>query len=94
GLATAQRAAAKGAAVLMVARDPAKLAAAAAQIKGPIAPETASVDLADPVARTAFLASLDARGYLPDVLVNNAGQGLSGAFIDTPGDRIDAMIRL
>ena len=94
GLETARLAAREGAAVLMVARDPAKLAAAAKTVTGPMAPETAAVDLADPAALEAFIASLDKRGYVPDVLVNNAGQGLSGAFTDADWPRVDAMVRL
>ncbi len=94
GLETARLAAREGAAVLMVARDPAKLAAAAKTVTGPMAPETAAVDLADPAALEAFIASLDKHGYVPDVLVNNAGQGLSGAFTDADWPRVDAMVRL
>lgn len=62
GLETARLAAQEGAAVLMVARDRTKLTAAAATVTGPIAPETVTVDLADPVAIEAFIVSLDARG--------------------------------
>ena len=94
GLETARLAAQEGAAVLMVARDRTKLTAAAATVTGPIAPETAAVDLADPVALEAFIVSLDARGYVPDVLVNNAGQGSSGAFAEADWPRLDAMLRL
>jgi short-subunit dehydrogenase len=94
GLETARLAALEGAAVLMVARDRAKLTEAAAGVTGRIAPETAAVDLSDPAALEAFLASLDARDYLPDVLVNNAGQGMSGVFADADWPRLDAMLRL
>ena len=44
----------------MVSRDRNKLTAAAATVMGAIAPETAAVDLTDPVALDAFIASLDA----------------------------------
>jgi short-subunit dehydrogenase len=94
GLEIARLAAAEGGAVLMLARDATKLGTAAATLNGPIPPEIAAVDLADPNALEAFLAGLDARGYLPDVLVNNAGQGLSGAFADTGWERIDSMLRV
>jgi short-subunit dehydrogenase len=94
GLETARLAAASGAAVLMVARDARKLQAAADALPGAIPPETAAVDLADAAALDAFIASLDARGYLPDVLVNNAGHGASGPFVDADWRKLDTMLRL
>ncbi len=94
GLATARLAAESGAAVLMVARDAEKLRAAADALPGAIRPEIAAVDLTDAAALDAFLAGLDARGYVPDVLVNNAGAGASGAFVDADWRKLDAMLRL
>ncbi len=94
GLETARLAASSGAAVLMVARDATKLQAAADSLPGAIRPEIAAVDLSDAASLDSFLATLDARGYVPDVLVNNAGQGASGAFADTGWDKLDAMLRL
>jgi short-subunit dehydrogenase len=94
GLEVARLAAAEGGAVLMIAREPAKLRHAAATITGAVAPETAALDLADPKALEAFLAELDARGYMPDVLINNAGLGVSGAYDSTAWDRLDAMLRV
>jgi short-subunit dehydrogenase len=94
GFETARLAAQSGAAILMVARDPVKLRAAADTLPGAIRPEIAAVDLSDAAALGAFLADLDARGYVPDVLVNNAGAGASGAFAETDWNKLDAMIRL
>jgi len=94
GLEVARLAAASGAAILMVARDAAKLEAAAATISGAVRPQTAAVDLADALALDAFIADLDAAGYMPDVLVNNAGHGASGAFVDADWAKIDVMLRL
>lgn len=94
GLETARLAVASGDAVLMVARDAVKLRTAADALAGTIRPETAAVDLADAAALDAFIANLDARGYLPDVLVNNAGHGASGPFVDADWSRLDAMLRL
>jgi short-subunit dehydrogenase len=94
GLETARLAVASGAAVLMVARDAAKLQAAADTLPGVIRPSIAAVDLSDAEALDAFLAGLDARGYMPDVLVNNAGHGASGEFADADWNRLDAMLRL
>lgn len=94
GLEVARQAVAEGAAVLMVARNEDRLRAAAASLTGAIRPETVALDLSDAAALDAFLADLDARGYLPDVLVNNAGHGASGAFVDADWAKIDAMLRL
>jgi hypothetical protein len=94
GLETARQAALAGYAVLMVARDETRLRAAARRITGPVRPEVAAVDLTDPAALEAFLADLDAHGYVPDVLVNNAGQGASGAFVDSDWEKLDAMLQL
>jgi short-subunit dehydrogenase len=94
GLEIARQAVARGDKVMMVARDRGKLERAAAGAHGAVAPETCAVDLADAQALDRFLADLDARGYKPDVVVNNAGQGLSGAFVDADLARIDGMLRL
>jgi len=94
GLETARLAAQSGASVLMVARDVARLQAAATALPGAIRPQIAAVDLSDAAALEAFLASLDARGYVPDVLVNNAGAGVSGAFVAADWGKLDAMLRL
>ena len=94
GLEIARQAIARGDKVMMVARDKAKLERAAAGMRGAGVAETRVVDLADARALDQFLADLDARGYVPDVLVNNAGQGLSGAFVEAGAARIDEMLRL
>jgi short-subunit dehydrogenase len=94
GLETARLAVASGGAVMMVARDAAKLETAARSLGGAVRPEIAAVDLGDGRALEAFLAGLDSRGYVPDVLVNNAGHGASGAFVDTDWSKLDAMLRL
>lgn len=94
GLEVARLAAAEGAAVLMIARDAAKLQKAADSIVGAVRPEIAALDLADSGALDAFLTGLEARGYLPDVLVNNAGHGASGTFVDADWAKLDIMLRL
>lgn len=94
GLETARQAALAGDAVLMVARDATRLREAAARIRGPVRPEIAAVDLTDPAALDAFLARLDSEGYAPDVLVNNAGHGASGPFVDADWHKLDAMLQL
>ncbi len=94
GLETARLAVASGAAVLMVARDPERLLAAANTLSGPIRPQIEAVDLSDAGALDAFLAERDRLGYMPDVLVNNAGHGASGAFVDAEWSKLDALLRL
>jgi short-subunit dehydrogenase len=94
GLEVARQAVARGDHVLMVARGEAKLASAGAALGGGASIEVAALDLSNPAELDAFLAGLDARGFLPDVLVNNAGQGLSGAFVGADWVKIDQMLRL
>lgn len=94
GFEIARQAAASGDRVLMIARNEERLRDAASRIVGAVQPEIAALDLADPQALEDFLASLDARGYLPDTLVNNAGQGASGAFVEADWPKLDAMLRL
>jgi hypothetical protein len=94
GLETARLAAQRGDAVFMIAVDAVRLQAAAASLGGLTPAEIETVDLTDAAALDALLARLDARGYVPDVLVNNAGLGLSGAFAEADGSRLDAMLRL
>jgi len=94
GFEIARLAVAEGAQVLMLARDAVKLRAAADSLGGAIVPEIAAVDLSDAAALETFLQELDARGYVPDVLVNNAGQGNSGSFATAEWRRLDAMLRV
>ena len=94
GLETARLAAQRGDAVFMIAVDAVRFQAADASLGGPSPAEIETVDLTDAAALDALLAKLDARGYVPDVLVNNAGLGLSGAFAEADGSRLDAMLRL
>jgi short-subunit dehydrogenase len=94
GLEIARQAAAAGAKTIIVARDAAKLESVAAALEGPNRPETAVVDLTDPVRIDAFLADLDARGIVPDVLINNAGHGASGAFAESDWPKLEAMLRV
>jgi short-subunit dehydrogenase len=56
--------------------------------------DVATVDLTDRTATDSFLRSLEARGYTPNVLVNNAGQGLSGPFVDRDWSQVSSMLEL
>jgi short-subunit dehydrogenase len=51
-------------------------------------------DLAAPGAGVELKSRLDRRGIAVDVLVNNAGFGLYGDFVDEPLDRVLEMVRL
>jgi short-subunit dehydrogenase len=94
GLEIARQAITGGARTILVARDRQKLEAAAASIPGAHRPEIAVVDLANAAALETFIDELDRRGFVPDLLINNAGQGLSGAYTDEAWPKIDAMLRL
>ena len=94
GLEVARQASESGARTILVARDAAKLQAVAASLPGAHRPQTVTVDLTDPAQISSFLADLDARGVVPDVVVNNAGHGASGAFADADWAKYAAMIQL
>jgi len=53
-----------------------------------------AIDLASPGAASRLKSSLDARSVAIDVLVNNAGYGLHGDFLETPIERAVNMIQL
>jgi len=94
GFEIARLAAEAGACVLMVARDEQKLRAAAARIQGKRRPDVASVDLSDAVALDGLLSRLDRNAFVPDLVVNNAGHGASGALDEADWQKLDVMFRL
>jgi short-subunit dehydrogenase len=53
-----------------------------------------AIDLASPGAAVRLKSSLDARSVVVDILINNAGYGLHGDFVETPIDRTVDMIQL
>src|SRR5438876_5176694 len=53
-----------------------------------------AIDLASPGAASSLKSSLDARSVTIDVLLNNAGYGLQGDFLETPIERTLNMIQL
>jgi hypothetical protein len=81
-LALARRFAGAGHDVLLVARRPEPLIAAAERIRAESRVEvaTASIDITRPDAIVALEAALAARGAYADILVNSAGIGLAGQF--------------
>ncbi|MBB6306565.1 SDR family NAD(P)-dependent oxidoreductase [Xanthobacter tagetidis] len=92
GLAVAHEIAARGHRLLLVARDAARLEAAAREIAGGHggAAEIRVCDLSDAAATEALAADLAALG--PDILVNNAGFGDYGPFADLPAQSAAGMI--
>lgn len=52
------------------------------------------VDLSDTQAVTELHQRLAAQGVVIDILINNAGHGLQGAFLDSPAEAILSMIQL
>jgi short-subunit dehydrogenase len=51
-------------------------------------------DLSDPFAPVRLCASLEARGLTIDVLVNNAGYGIPGAYLASPWERHGALLQV
>jgi len=53
-----------------------------------------SVDLTEEPGRLALFDRLESVGYVPDLLVNNAGMGDFGAFAESDWSKLDAMLQL
>lgn len=96
GLDLARGLAARGHNLFLVARSAARLRAVADELAAAHGVTTAVhvADLADPAAPAALCAALDAAGIAPEVLVNNAGVGAYGPFLDAPLAETMAMIQL
>ncbi|MEY9876994.1 NAD(P)-dependent dehydrogenase (short-subunit alcohol dehydrogenase family)/pimeloyl-ACP methyl ester carboxylesterase [Streptacidiphilus sp. MAP12-33] len=94
GRATALAFAEAGASVVAADLNPAS-AARTAQLAALLgAPRTGSyaVDVSDPAAMETFAKTVQAEHGVPDVVVNNAGIGLGGAFLDTQTSDWDAVL--
>ncbi len=87
----ARQCAARGEALLLVARRQDRLEALAAEVGGA---EVIALDLAAPGAAAALLAEAQSRGLEIDTLINNAGFGLAGRFDRLDADRQVEMIDL
>lgn len=88
--------AAKGYDLLLVARDQARLERMASDLstKHAVSVQTVAIDLTVPdAAQRLYVASRQCRDHV-DLLVNNAGFGAFGAFIELPMLRIQEMLRL
>jgi short-subunit dehydrogenase len=86
----ARQCAARGEAVVLVARRRDRLDALAAELGG----EAIAADLAEPGAPERLIAEVRSRGLSVDTLINNAGFGLAGRFAELPLDRQREMIGL
>jgi uncharacterized protein len=86
GKAFAELLAAKGYAVVLTARRGDRLDALAAELreKYQVSTQTIVADLAEPNASAQIAAELAARGLAIDLLVNNAGYGVPGSYVNVP----------
>ncbi len=93
GQATACAFAAEGAEVLVSDIDSAGAAATVARIRdgGGVA-HSYTLDVADADAVERFAEQVCAAHGVPDIVVNNAGIGAAGAFLDTPAERFDRVL--
>ncbi len=96
GRALALRVARAGARLVLVARREARLRALAEELVLSGAPEPVVLpwDLGEPGAAERLADELERRGLHPDVLVNNAGFGIHGAFARHSAERLQSMLSL
>ena len=96
GEAFAEVFAAEGFDVVLVARRESRLQALAERLHGTygVGADVIAVDLGDPQAPGHIVSELAGRGLQIDALVNNAGYGVPGAYLRSPWDTHDAMLRV
>ncbi|MFN3867665.1 MAG: SDR family NAD(P)-dependent oxidoreductase [Hyphomicrobiaceae bacterium] len=96
GRAIAERLARRGYDVLLVARTSTDLERAAAELRRRLPADqivaACAVDLASTDAAAVIMTALHAHGLRADVLVNNAGVGLGGPFIDHDAVDIERLV--
>lgn len=92
GAEMARLAAARGRPLVLVARREERLRALAAGLQ--VKTEIVALDLQAPEGAARLMEALDARGIVPETLVNNAGFGLRGGFATMPYDEQMAMVEL
>jgi len=96
GLELARIAAASRHDLILIARSEDKLTRLARELRKAhsINVEAVAADLADPLAGERLMSRLDPLGVSIDILINNAGFGLYGRFVDNPLDTELAMIQV
>jgi len=85
---------ARGEKLILVARREDRLRQMAAALGGDAAVAVVPADLSAPGAAERVMAAVEGLGLTVDFLVNNAGVGHTGPFVEEPLDRIRAMIDL
>jgi len=96
GIEFARQLAARGANLLLAARSEAPMQELAAQLRTAhaIQARVEAIDLAQPGAAEALKARLDAAAIAPDIVINNAGFGLYGDFLEHTPQRLHEMLQL
>src|SRR5690606_37031613 len=94
GLEIARRFAGRGRTVVLVARrsDPLELAASSIRRELGTAALGLSLDVTRPDAAEVLEDALARHGFYADVLVNNAGMGLSGDYISHKAEQVGALL--
>jgi len=93
GVAFARDLAVRGCALVLVARSEAPMQQLATELRATGATvHVRPADLSEAAAREALARGLASDGLAIDVLVNNAGFGVFGAFADTDWSRLDALL--
>ncbi len=92
----ARELAARGHGIVLVARRADRLGALAAELREAhgVRAEALACDLTDPAARDALPGRVQELGLTVEVLVNNAGYGSSGPFVELDAAAETAMVRL
>jgi len=95
GVALARELASHGAKLILTARRRDRLDALAAELNAKGAETRVIVaDLNDPFAPQQIFAATEGAGLVVDVLVNNAGLGQYGAFVDSDANQLFSMVRV
>jgi uncharacterized protein len=94
GAAYARALRARGEKLILVARREDRLRQLAAELGGEAAVAVIPADLSAPGSAERVMATVGERGLTVDFLVNNAGVGHTGPFVEEPLDRVRAMMDL
>lgn len=96
GVEFARQLAARGANLALAARSEGPMRELASELRRayPIQTRVEAIDLAEPGAALTLKARLDAASISPDILINNAGFGLYGEFLEHSPQRLQEMLQL